>query len=224
MFQIACSERLPAGGRIVKGEVYRASLEADQILASARAEAAQIVKTAEDHYQAEKERGYAEGMRNAQTAGAAINLTRIAEANRYFLTVEERLVEVVERVLKKVLGEFDEQELLLRAARHALRWARTQSRVTLRVSAAQADHLRDNLGKLTQNYPAIEIVDIVPDERLTALDCLLETEIGEVEASVETQLAAIKLAFRQAIRSDAATQQREAAQATEATPISEEMP
>ena len=41
-------------------------------------------------------------------------------------------------------------------------------------------------------YPTVETMDVVEDSRLKGPACILETEAGVADASVETQLAAIE--------------------------------
>ena len=211
MFQVTTIEHLPSGSRIVPGKDFRAAIQADQILARARADAAEIVKQAQQDYVSEKKRGYAEGRQKAQAEAAEEAFQRAAEASKYFATVETRVVEVIRRAIQKMFGEADEHELLARAARHALRWARNQSRVTLRVCPDQVAQLQSRVQELRGDYPALSVVDVESDEHLGPLDCVIDTEIGTVDASIETQLRAIELALQSVIHEDTAVARREEA-------------
>ena len=211
MFQVTTIEHLPLGSRIVKSDAFHAAVQADQILACARADADDIVRQAKRDYLSEKKRGYAEGRQQAQAEAAKETLRRAAEASKYFAAVESRVVEVVRRAFQKIFGEADEHELLARAARHALRWARNQSRVTLRVCPQQVASLQARVDELRAHYPAISVVDIESDEHLGRLDCVLDTEIGTVDASIESQLRAVELALQNATQDETAVARREEA-------------
>lgn len=201
MFHIAAHcDNLPLVGKVAKGDQYAAALQADQIVATAHATAEEIRQAAEQEYTQQKQQGYEEGTKRAQAEAAERMLEAVAETNRYFTTVEQRTIEVVQRALHKILGELDENDLIQRSVCHALAWARTQSRVTLRVAPGQAANLQRAVEDLQQNYPVIDVLDIQADDRLQARDCVLETEIGSVDASIDVQLAAIEAALQRALR------------------------
>jgi type III secretion protein L len=46
-----------------------------------------------------------------------------------------------------------------------------------------------------QTFPKIQFLDVQADSRLSANGCVLETEIGVVDATLETQLKAIEKAL-----------------------------
>lgn len=200
MFPIAVQcDSLPIGPTVVKQEQYEAALQADQILARARAEAEEIRRNAIEEYERQKKQGYADGMDQANAESAQRMLGNVAETVAYFGSIETRFVEVICKSLRKILGDFNEQELVVRVARNALQWARNQSRVTLRVAPSQAEQLRGRVDDLLKNYPAIDVLDISADEHMQPSDCVLETEIGSVDASIDVQLEAIEKALKSSL-------------------------
>jgi type III secretion protein L len=44
-------------------------------------------------------------------------------------------------------------------------------------------------------YPSIGFIEVVSERQLTGDTCVMESEMGVVEASIEIQLAAIQSAF-----------------------------
>ena len=68
---------------------------------------------------------------------------------------------------------------------------RTQRQVTLKVAPGMTDVVKARLAELRSDYPTIETFDVVEDQRLNGAACVLETEAGVADASIETQLAAI---------------------------------
>jgi type III secretion protein L len=202
MFRVTRCDHVPTGRKIVKGGEYAAALTAERIVAQARAAAETTAREAQEEYQRQKQRGYNDGLQQAQAAAAKRMLTAVAETAVYFSNVEDRVVGVVRKSLRKMLGDMDEHDLLVRAARHALNWARNQSRVTLRVSPAQASRLQLRVEEIRRDYPVIAVLDVEADDRLEALDCILETEVGSVNASIDVQLAAIEAALHQAVHGE----------------------
>jgi len=55
--------------------------------------------------------------------------------------------------------------------------------------------LKSATDELLAAYPGIGYLDLVPDSRLRGDACIVETEIGIVEASMEGQIAALGRAF-----------------------------
>jgi type III secretion protein L len=85
----------------------------------------------------------------------------------------------------------------------ALALVRGQKQLTLRVNPAQADALRADLDSLLTTFPTIECVDVAADGRIALDACLIESEIGVVEASLPAQLAALESALKGASRGTA---------------------
>ena len=52
--------------------------------------------------------------------------------------------------------------------------------------------VKERVAALRTDYPTVENFDVVEDSRLKGPACVLETEAGVADASVETQLAAIE--------------------------------
>jgi type III secretion protein L len=63
------------------------------------------------------------------------------------------------------------------------------------VAPDKVDLLKQSTDELLASYPGIGYVDIVGDGRLSGDACIVETEIGTVEASMDGQIAALGRAF-----------------------------
>lgn len=73
--------------------------------------------------------------------------------------------------------------------------------MTLRLPPAQVEAVRARSNELLAAYPGVGYLDIVPDARLQGDACILESEIGLVEASIEGQIAALQGAFQKVLGS-----------------------
>ena len=73
--------------------------------------------------------------------------------------------------------------------------------MTLRLHPQQVDVVRARVNDLLAAYPGVGYLDIVPDGRLAMESCILESEIGLVEASMESQIKAIEAAFHKVLGS-----------------------
>jgi type III secretion protein L len=124
----------------------------------------------------------------------------ISHSARYLSEVESALVDVVMKALRRVLGEFDDRERVDRAVTQALEVLRQQAQVRVKVSPAQLAWLQSRVAALGAAFPRIQFLDIQADPRLPSDGCVVETEFGVIDATVETQLRAIEKALIQAIR------------------------
>lgn len=184
--------QLEPGAKIVRAAEFQTLLDADAIIAAAEAEAARIRDEARAEYQREKERGYADGLVEGRLEMAEKMIDSVGHAVDYFSGLETKVVELVLKALKRILGELDARERVVHVVRTALAVARTQPRVTLRVAPADAEIARERLAEITQPYPEIHYVEVVADSRLAPAACILETDMGVIDASLDLQLAAIE--------------------------------
>ncbi|MDR1891243.1 MAG: hypothetical protein LBQ23_03675 [Puniceicoccales bacterium] len=58
--------------------------------------------------------------------------------------------------------------------------------------------LCDKMQDVTKNSPVLEFLDIFADTHLQPGSCILETELGVIDASIPVQLAAIENALSKA--------------------------
>ena len=65
----------------------------------------------------------------------------------------------------------------------------------VRVCEDDLDAVQNSLSSLLQTYPGISFLDIAADSRLKRGACLIESELGVVDSSLDTQLEAIKRAI-----------------------------
>ena len=187
---------LDAGERVIRADAYATVQTADQVLAAAREEAAATLRAAETEYQSGRERGYADGLAEAQAEFAEQILGLVARSVDFLGQAEGQVSHTVLICLRKILGEFPEEELVARAARAALDQVRGEPRASLRVRPGLVDGLRTRVGEILRGSGDVSFLEVVGDERLEHGGCRLESESGVVDASIEVQLAALEKVFR----------------------------
>jgi type III secretion protein L len=106
---------------------------------------------------------------------------------------------LVIQCLEKVIGEMDDQDLILRIVRSGLAVTRNEHRVMVRVCDAELEWVKDAVSRLLQSHPGINALDIVADSRLKKGACIIESELGVVDASLDTQLEALRRAIAKRI-------------------------
>lgn len=194
--------RIPPEQRVVRAQDYQAWVEGEAHVNAARQYAAQIEVEAREAYEAEKQRGYEDGRMEAAGQAADQMMETVARAVAYFEQIENDMTELVVQATAKILGEFNELELVKRVVQNALVVMRNQKQVILRAPPELVEGLQKQLGVIMADYTGISFVEVTPDSRLRRGGCILESELGIVEASVDVQLNALRRALHRAFKQD----------------------
>lgn len=183
--------------RLVKAADAATARSAADILAAAEAEAARIREEAKAAFEAEKQRGYEKGLADAKLEMAMKKLELVDSSVAFMESVERKMADVVLKALKTFTVEVGDEAMVLQIVRKTMNAViRTQRTVTLKVAPEMKPAVAARVAELKAAYPTIETLDVVEDPRLTGTACVLETEAGAADASVETQLAAIEQSIK----------------------------
>lgn len=183
--------------RLVKSHDVATVRSAEEIIAAAEAEAERIREDAKAAFEAEKKRGYETGLQNGKMEIAMQKLDLVDQSVAFMESVESKMADVVLKALKSFVTEVGDKEMVIQIVRKTMAAViRTQRQVTLKVAPEMVASVKARLAELRADYPSIESMDVVEDSRLTGPACVLETEAGVADASVDTQLAAIERSLK----------------------------
>ena len=168
---------------------------AEQVLQEARAEAERIRAEAEQAFEAEKQRGYEEGLTMARMDEAERLIENATRMVDYFAGIEQKIVGLVMKAVRRIMADFDDTTRVLAVVQSGLSVMRNQKQLTLRLSPEHAETVRERAQQLLERFPGVGLMDIVPDNRLKGDAAILESEMGVVEASIDLQLKAIEQGF-----------------------------
>ena len=185
----------PAGKQILKQDEYGYLVEANKILEEAHTKASETIAKALEIYDAKKEQGYEDGLEEGRREHTEKIMDTALQTIDYFESMEKSIAGLVTQCLEKIIGELDDSELILKIVRSGLAVARNEKKVVVRVCTDEVKAVQKAVSTLLQAYPGINILDIVADERLAKGACLIESELGVVDAGLDTQLEAIKRAI-----------------------------
>ena len=188
--------QLAPGTRIVPAADVAAWTDAQGLLAAARAQAQAIVASAQEQLAQERARGYAEGVAEAKMEQMEKMIETVGRTVEYFAAVENDVVALVMGAVRKIVDDFDDEQRVLTVVKNALSVVRNQKQMTLRLHPSQVETVRGHVNDLLAAYPGVGYLDILADGRLQPDACILESEIGMVEASIEGQIAALQGAFQ----------------------------
>jgi flagellar biosynthesis/type III secretory pathway protein FliH len=176
------------GARVIDGAVYDAKNEAARIVADAHAEAEQIAEQA-------RELGRAEG--RAEVAGMLVRARaqlerRIAEAERELMALAVR---IAGRILRRDIALAPES--VVEIAKAALDDAQGRHDFVLRAHPDDVALLEAESPGLLARLSVSAHLLIRADDTIERGGCVVESELGVVDARLETQLEAIERALRE---------------------------
>ena len=188
---------LASDRRLVKASDVATAVSAEAIIAAAESEAARIREEAKAAYEEEKKRGYDKGLQDGKLEIAMQKLDQVNQSVAFMESVEGKMADIVMKALKSCVVEIGDKELVVNIVRKTMDAViRTQRHVTLKVAAEMVATVKERIADLRLDYPTVETFDVVEDSRLKGPACILETEAGVADASVETQLAAIERSLK----------------------------
>lgn len=191
---------LASDRRLVKASEVATAKSAEEIIAAAEAEAARIREDAKAEFEAEKKRGYEKGLQDGKLEIAMQKMEQVDQSVVFMESVEEKMADVVMKALKSCVEEIGDEAMVVNIVRKTMKAViRTQRNVTLKVAPEMVAVVKERVNALRMDYPTVESFDVVEDSRLKGPACILETEAGVADASVDTQLAAIERSLKRHI-------------------------
>lgn len=199
------------GKKIIKASDYAAWLDANQLISATLEETDRIHDRAQEEAEAIRQKAYKEGLARGRAAMARQMLEVISQTSTYLQEFEDRIVATVLLSVRKIIGELPDSERMARMVSQALGVVRRQQRVIIRVAPAQEQEVAAQVKALAAPWPSIRHLDVVPDINLNPGTCVLESDLGLVEASVDGQLKVLESVLSQAFgrREEAVTNQME---------------
>ncbi len=182
-------------GKVIKAGDFWAWRKARQAVAEGVKRRDQIIGDARAAYEAEKQRGYREGREAARLEQTANMLEIIGQTVHYFSKVEAQMVDLVLDAVRRIASDFDDREKVLKVVRNSLALVRSQKHVRVKVHPSRLDDLKSNIHSLKDTYPGIENMEAIADFGVADDACVIESDIGQVEASMSGQIEALRSTF-----------------------------
>jgi len=188
------SERARA---VIPGAVFDAEREATRIVTDARAEAERILSAAKGEADELRRSAASRGEAEGREAAAAVLVAAEAARTRLETEAELDIARLALQIARKVVaGELTQSEAALgRIVAQALQSARLGRAVVVRIHPDAAPGLQERFPELLAAAGRSEGLVLRPDPALARGDCVVESELGTIDARLETQLAAIERAL-----------------------------
>ena len=187
---------LDARTKIVKNQILSARLEANKIIQEAENKATEILFKAEQEAENMRIEAHQEGTEKA-LAEYEQNLIEAQEIReRVWRETEKDLLRLSVRLAEKIIGREIEKDskTVIDIVNVALQNARQQEKLTVRVNPQDLPMLEKENKKFASNG-RVKFIDFVADPRVSAGGCLIESEVGTIDARLETQMRVIERAL-----------------------------
>ena len=138
------------------------------------------------------EAGLLRGAEEAKARMAEQLLQSASSLTSQLADIEQDLVKVVKSAVRKIINDFDDEKLVLEAVKKGLIPVYKNQQVAIRVNPEMLPAVLDSVDTINHK---IEFLDVQPDERLKKTDCVIESDIGIIDASIDSQLSIIEKAL-----------------------------
>ncbi len=186
-----------SGKKVIKREVHSAREEGKQILGAADDEARRIV----DEAKAEADRI----RKKAESDGYEEGLGRLNDQALEFQQQREKLIDasrsdilkLAVRIAGKILGREVEtnEKALGDIVVKAMRGIAHEKRIQIRVNPGDLDKIRKQHDRLIDEVGSGKEVELREDKNVSPGGCIVETDLGIIDAQLETQLRVLERAL-----------------------------
>jgi len=187
----------PSG--IIKAHEYRVLRQAEQIIEDAHLSAEMIRDQSREVFEEEKKRGFKEGLQEANLKKVDLLLANTAQIIETYAEIEQTLTNLVIESIRKILNEYDKEELAYQVVRKALYQITEGAQVKVKIATDVAAPVRAKIKDALEFYPGLEKFEIIADPNLGDGDCQIESNFGVIHANVEDQVKALTEAMNNRI-------------------------
>jgi type III secretion protein L len=179
---------------IIRGEVYSASAKARELLQKAQLEAETILRKAEEESTKQRQTGYESGYQEGLAQTTELLVKARTEQDQFLKNANRDLMDLAFKIAEKIIGKQLEMEpeTIIAIVKQAMQTVRQSKQLTIRVHPEDAKLLKENEEELQETLGRQRILDVVEDKKVQRGGCIIESEIGTVEAQLHTQLERLK--------------------------------
>jgi flagellar assembly protein FliH len=187
----------------------RAEDEAEQIIADAKIKAQDIESDARQSFDAEvkeavekgreegREEGFAEGRAEVERLiqRTQVVLERAQDKRAEILTeTEQEIIDLVLLISRKVIKVISDNQrnVIISNVVQALRKVKAKGSIIIRVNMADVKLATEHIKDFIQLLEGAKSIQVVEDSTVDSGGCVIETDFGEVDARISSQLAELE--------------------------------
>lgn len=181
----------------------------------AELEARAIIRAAQEEADGIRQEGHDEGFREgAQQAAEQVSelvdrlerdLRAVAADRAETLTaIEPQVLKLCMEIVEKVIRHEAKTDprVVMRAIKSCLRRVKDGERISVRVSPDEVEEVRARRDKLAGLAQGCRELDIVDDRRVAVGGCIVESQAGVFDATIESQTAKIETKLRETLENE----------------------
>ena len=183
-------------------EIERGKFEAEKLIKEAELRVSEIEHEAyKKGYEAGREEGYKEGqaevMRLIDRLGTIV-ATAVDIRDDIIKSSEKMMTEMILMIARKVIKDeiVERREIVINNIKESLKRVRDRDRIDIRVNFADLDMTTAHKDELIKMMESLKKVNIYEDSRVERGGCIIETDVGSIDARITTQLDTIEEAIR----------------------------
>ena len=161
-----------------------------------------LLEAARAEVQAAREQGYADGFAEGLDRVKQQMTEQLASLNerraRVLGEAVGRIGDLACAIVARIAPQFDPAQVVPPLVMRAVESAQAEQFLMIRVHPSVRDSVAQGLGAVRQAHPGVGVIELVDDESLDPLSCIVVSEAGEVRAGVSQQIEAIRAALAQA--------------------------
>lgn len=189
--------------RVVSKRVMDAKEQAQHIIDAAKKKIIDLQDQAEkrlEEVDSIREKAYAEGKAKGREDGYAAVTEKLLKLKlmqeKFYKESEPEIIKLVVAIAEKVIGKMvaDHSEAIINVVKQALEHS-IGDRIVVRVNPADYQNLISQDLKFRDELDRAKRLSFKEDENVSKGGCIVETEVGTIDAQLETQIGAIKKAM-----------------------------
>jgi type III secretion protein L len=190
--------------KVLKREVYEATRDARDVVTVARERARQIIEEAERQRDAIREQARQEGIEQGLTEWNRILNQARQRSEELVKGWEDTMLRLSIRVAEKIVGEQLRlhPDTIVEIVREVLKNIRPGKHLSIQVNQAEAPQVRARIDRLKEALGSSSEIEIVASASVPPGGCVIESELGIIDARLETQLKCLEDALVRGVAAD----------------------
>lgn len=197
--------RLSEGVQILSPEAFAPVSEATRLVEDARAEAQAIIRDAERVREAERQRGFAEGLAQGRVEAIEQALREARRLDANLEALEQDITDIVMVSVRKLIDGYDDTAKAEAVVRGALKQMRREKKAEVRVAPEHFLRLKNTISGIQRDFPGFDLIEVIEDATLSGSSVVVETAIGRVEGDIGSRLNELDAIIRGALPGSATT-------------------
>jgi type III secretion system HrpE/YscL family protein len=186
-------------GTIVRRETHEAMLKAEQILSDARVKAEEIMEQAARDREAVFEDAVQRGYSKGHGEWNEILVKAWKSHDDLVARSEQELVHLAVQIAERIVAEelTTRPDRILSIVNEAVKAARAEKKLSIRVAPQHEDSVRAHVESLRPLLGDVRQIVVVSDPSIEPTGCVVESDIGIIDAQLESQLKHLEEALLQ---------------------------